>query len=83
MNRGEFDEVRARPHNSEEHSGPDEIDIDLDEGHSSPEWPRQPSQWSSAARAARLENLFRMLARDAHATSVAARDDMEGIADCE
>lgn len=53
MSRAEFDDVQARMLSPEAR-------LDVDQ--TPPERPSEVCQWSLAARAARLENLFRMLA---------------------
>jgi hypothetical protein len=62
MSTAEFDDVHARLRRRDERLDIDETDIGLGEGHS-PERPLEVSQWGLTARAARLENPFRLLAR--------------------
>lgn len=53
----------------EGHLGAGETDVDAAEESSPSQWARQPSHSSLTARAARLENLFRMLACEASAVA--------------
>jgi hypothetical protein len=80
MGNSEFDDVAAHLLEPEESLDSEQTGIDLDEGYSPPESPRELGAWGLTAREARThESLARRLAREA--PDVTDRWDGDGIGD--
>ena len=80
MGVSEFDDVEAHLLEPEESLDSEETGVDLDEGYSPPERPRELGAWGLTAREARLgESLARRLAREV--PDLTDRWDGDGIGD--
>ena len=80
MGNSEFDDVAAHLLEPEESLDSEETGIDLDEGYSPPESPRELGDWGLTANEARThESLARRLAREV--PDVTDRWDGDGIGD--